>query len=98
MPARVVDEHVEPRQALGELLAHRPDIRERGEVRAVERQPVVAGLLADLVEGQLPARLIAAVQQHGRPRAGELDRDALAEPVGRARDQDRLLFDRPHRH
>src|SRR5689334_97028 len=69
---------------------------ERGEVGSVPATPLVPGLVRDLVERVPAALVVASVDEHLRPGTGELDGDGLAEPVGRARDEDGEVGDRTH--
>src|SRR5437762_11233059 len=56
----------------------------------------MTGGLADLAERGLAARRIAAMEQHRRPPGGQLPRDGLAEPIGRAGDENDLVGNWPH--
>jgi hypothetical protein len=85
--ARVVHEGVE----LAGLTRQAAHLFELGQVRDE------AGLGAHLLRDVLDLAGVAAVHQHPGAAGSELRRHAPAEPVRRARDEDALLADRPHR-
>jgi len=89
----VVDQHVKPVVIGADALGQAAHFLKRIEVRAVVAELVVAGLARDLRQRSLTALLASAVQQQCGPLAGELGGDGLAEPVGRAGDEDGLLVD-----
>jgi hypothetical protein len=94
--AGVVHQHVQT-IVVGHYLVGQPvDLFQRGEVGQVIVEIVVAGLFADLAHRGFATLEVAAVQQYGRPRGGQVARRRLAEPVRRAGHQDHRFVYAPH--
>ena len=92
----VVDQEVQPLGAGQDRFGQPPHLGQRGEVGEIDAEAVVPGGLLDLAERRLPARRIAAVEQHRRPPGGQLPCDGLAEPIGRAGDENDLVGNGSH--
>src|SRR5438105_13215371 len=93
----VVHEHVEPRLVALDLPRETSDRVERGQVGPIAVHAGAAAAPPDVVLGRCQALRASAMQQHRRAPYGELARERVAEAVGGAGDEDRLLVDRKHR-
>src|SRR3954447_22746900 len=94
--SRVVDERVEAADAALDLVGETADRVERCEVGEDQARVRAAPAPPDLPQRLLAARRVAAVEDERRAAFREVTRHPAPEPVGAARDEDRLLVEWAH--